>query len=95
MVRKVALGTRAPISLGRLVLGADPGQGEKNVGSGAAATAPGESVPQPVCPRFAGPAGQGKRARANQRGAWDESVWEAIRACGRKRSVSMREGLGV
>lgn len=66
-VRKAILGTREPISLARSILGADPGQREERVGSGAVAAAPLESACQSASPRFAGPACQGKRARAYQR----------------------------
>lgn len=59
-VRKAALGTRAPISLARSVLGTDPGQREESSGSGlgtAAATAAGVCRP-PASPRLAGSASQ-------------------------------------
>lgn len=47
-VREAALGPRAPISLGRSVLGPDPGQGEENTGSRATVAAPGKPSRQPV-----------------------------------------------
>lgn len=85
MVRKAALGTRSPISLARSILGADPGQREESAGLGAVAPAPRSPPASP--PALAGPACQGKRARAYERG-------RERRECGRPSGPVGGRGVG-